>query len=119
VAAALLFAAEPWVAAAFTDVAEVRAQVHRIWLLFALMQPLAGAVFALDGILIGAGDTRYLMWAMVAAAGLFGVFDLAVVAFGWGLTGVWIGLVLFIAARLGTLLPRFRSRRWAVLGAAA
>jgi putative MATE family efflux protein len=119
VAAVLLLATEPWIAAAFTDVPAVRAQVHRIWLLFALMQPLAGAVFALDGILIGAGDTRYLMWAMVAAAAVFGAFDVAVVAFGWGLTGVWIGLVAFIAARLATLLPRFRSRRWAVLGASA
>ena len=31
------------------------------------MQPLNGAVFALDGILIGAGDARYLMWSMLAA----------------------------------------------------
>jgi Na+-driven multidrug efflux pump len=83
------------------------------------MQPLAGAVFALDGILIGAGDTRYIMWAMVAAAAVFAVVDVLVVVFDWGLVGVWIGLVAFVCARLFTLLPRFRSRRWAVLGAAA
>jgi Na+-driven multidrug efflux pump len=117
VAAVALLAAEPWVVAAFTDVPAVRAQVRSIWALFALMQPLAGAVFALDGILIGAGDTRYIMWAMVAAAAVFGAFDVLVVAFDWGLVGVWIGLVTFICARLLTLLPRFRGRRWVVLGA--
>ena len=83
------------------------------------MQPMAGAVFALDGILIGAGDTRYIMWAMVAAAAVFAVVDVAVVAFGWGLSGVWAGLVAFLVARLATLLPRFRGRRWAILGAGA
>jgi putative MATE family efflux protein len=117
--ALVLVAAEPWVAAAFTDDPGVRAQVRSIWLLFALMQPLAGAVFALDGILIGAGDSRYIMWAMVAAAAVFALVDVLVVAFGWGLRGVWIGLVAFVAARLATLLPRFRGRRWAVLGAAS
>ena len=36
------------------------------------MQPANGAVFALDGILIGAGDTRFLMYGMLAAS--LGVF---------------------------------------------
>ena len=35
------------------------------------MMPLNGAVFALDGILIGAGDTRFLMWGMLAAAAVY------------------------------------------------
>ncbi len=38
-----------------------------LWPLFALMQPLNGAVFALDGILIGAGDGPYLAGSMVVA----------------------------------------------------
>ena len=33
--------------------------------------PLNGAVFALDGILIGAGDTRFLMWGMLAASAVY------------------------------------------------
>ena len=40
---------------------------NELWPLFALMQPVAAVVFALDGILIGAGDTRYLAAAMVVA----------------------------------------------------
>ena len=44
------------------------AKADEIWPLFALMMLFNGAVFALDGILIGAGDTRFLMWGMLAAA---------------------------------------------------
>ena len=47
-------------------------RAQEIWPLFALMQPANGAVFALDGILIGAGDTRFLMCRMLAAS--LGVF---------------------------------------------
>ena len=49
----------------------VVAHGHSVWRLLGLMQPIAGAVFALDGILIGAGDTRYLAWAMAAAFAVF------------------------------------------------
>ena len=47
---------------AFTSDERVVDQAHEIWWLFAALMPLNGAVFALDGILIGAGDTRFLMW---------------------------------------------------------
>jgi Na+-driven multidrug efflux pump len=46
-------------------------QTRELWPYFALMQPLGGAVFALDGILIGASDTAYLMWSMLAASAVF------------------------------------------------
>jgi Na+-driven multidrug efflux pump len=93
-----------------------KAQV--LWPLFALMQPAGAVVFALDGILIGAGDARYLAGAMVFA-GLF-VFvpiSLAALHFGWGLAGVWWGLNALMVARLATLGARFASGRWVVLGA--
>jgi len=57
---------------AFTSDPEVIDRAQEIWPLFALMQPANGVVFALDGILIGAGDTRFLMYGMLAAA--VGVF---------------------------------------------
>ena len=53
---------------AFTSDPAVIERAQEIWVLFALMQPANGAVFALDGILIGAGDTRFLMWGMLVAA---------------------------------------------------
>ena len=105
---------------AFSGDARVIDRAHAIWPIFCLMQPANGAVFALDGILIGAGDTRYLKWSMVAAALCFYVpVALFALHFGWGIVGVWCGLVLLIAVRLATLATRFASRRWAVVGASA
>jgi putative MATE family efflux protein len=103
---------------AFTSDADVIDELHKIWPLFALMQPANGAVFALDGILIGAGDTRFLMWGMLASAvGVFVPIALAALAFDWGIVGVWCGLVGLIVARLTTCGWRFRGRRWAIVGA--
>ena len=68
------------------------AKAHEIWPLFALMMPFNGAVFALDGILIGAGDTRFLMWGMLAAAAVYVPDRAARAAARWGIVGVWWGL---------------------------
>ena len=103
---------------AFTGDPAVIDRAQEIWALFALMQPANGAVFALDGILIGAGDTRFLMWAMLAASLLvFVPIALLSLALDWGLVGVWVGLVALIATRLATCWWRFAGRRWAVTGA--
>jgi putative MATE family efflux protein len=103
---------------AFSSDERVIDKAQVLWPLFALMQPAGAVVFALDGILIGAGDARYLAGAMVFA-GLF-VFvpiSLAALHFDWGLAGVWWGLNALMIARLATLGFRFASGRWVVLGA--
>jgi Na+-driven multidrug efflux pump len=93
-------------------------RAQEVWPLFALMQPFAAIVFALDGILIGAGDTRYLAVSMVVAGfGFYVPIALAALHFEWGILGVWCGLIALMAVRLATLGLRFRSRRWAVVGA--
>jgi putative MATE family efflux protein len=103
---------------AFTDDHDVIDRAQEIWPLFALMQPANGAVFALDGILIGAGDTRFLMWSMLAASlGVFAPIALLSLALDWGIVGVWVGLLALIATRLATCSWRFAGRRWAVTGA--
>jgi putative MATE family efflux protein len=104
----------------FTGDDAVIERAQAIWPLFALMQPLAGLVFALDGILIGAGDTRYLMWSMLVA-GVFVYVPIALAAlhFGWGIVGVWWGLIALLVARAIALGARFTSRRWALVGAPA
>jgi putative MATE family efflux protein len=101
---------------AFTSDPAVLHEAKELWPYLALMQPIGGAVFALDGILIGASDTQYLMWSMVAAAALF--LALAIVAYErhWGIVGVWIALDVLMVARLAVLGGRFRGRRWAVVG---
>jgi Na+-driven multidrug efflux pump len=80
------------------------------------MQPIGGAVFALDGILIGASDTRFLMWSMLAASALFIVLASLSLELGWGIVGVWVALDVLIAARLALLGARFAGRRWLVTG---
>jgi len=103
---------------AFTTDGDVIGELRKIWPLFALMQPANGAVFALDGILIGAGDTRFLMWGMLASSlGVFVPVALASLALDLGIVGVWCGLLGLIAARLVTCGWRFRGRRWAIVGA--
>jgi MATE family, multidrug efflux pump len=72
----------------------------------------------LDGVLIGAGDVGFLRNVTIAAAllGFLPAIWLAY-AFSWGLGGVWAGLGLFTFVRFGGMLYRWRSARWAVLGA--
>jgi putative MATE family efflux protein len=93
------------------EVAEILSPT--IFLLLALFQPINGVVFAADGFLIGAHDTRFLMRAMLVGA--LGIFvPIAWISLHWefGLIGVWTGLSLLMAWRLVTNLFRFFSRRW-------
>jgi MATE family, multidrug efflux pump len=105
-----------WLPRAFTSDPAVLDQAAKLWPYFAAMQPLGGAVFALDGILIGAGDTRYLMWSMLLASAVFTAIAALALALDWGVVGVWLGLDVLIATRLALLGARFTRRRWAVVG---
>lgn len=116
---AVLLALGGWVPGLFTDDPAVIAKAEEIWPLFALMMPFNGAVFALDGILIGAGDTRFLMWGMLAAALVYLPIVLLTLDRGWGIEGVWWGLVALIGVRLVTCAGRFAGSRWALTGAPA
>lgn len=101
----------------FTNDAAVLAEIPHAWWLFVAQQPVAGIVFALDGVLLGAGDTAYLRTTTLACA-LGGFFPLIWLSwwFGWGLTGIWIGLTVFLLTRMVAVLWRTWSGRWAVVG---
>jgi len=100
----------------FTDDGSVLDEAALLWPLFALMQPLNGAVFALDGILIGAGDGPFLAGSMIAAFLVCGSLLLAALASDWGIRGVWAALVALIVVRLVLMTARFRRGRWLVTG---
>jgi putative MATE family efflux protein len=102
----------------FTPDVAVLAVVPVAWWFLVGLQPVAGAVFALDGVLLGAGDAAYLRTSTLAAA-LVGFLPLiwASLAFGWGLAGIWSGLALFMLVRLVAVALRTRSGAWAVTGA--
>ena len=102
----------------FSSDPQVREQAMTAWPWFVALQPIGGVVFALDGVLIGAGDVRYLRNLTIVCA--FGGFLPAIwLAYGLelGLGGIWAGLTLFVVLRLAGLLLRMRSGAWAVVGA--
>jgi putative MATE family efflux protein len=109
---AILLAGTDIIPRAFSSDPVVWARAASAWPLFAAMQPVAAVVFALDGILIGAGDTRYLAWAMVVSLILFVPAALAASS----LAGLWVALDVLMLARLVTLAVRFARGRWMVLG---
>lgn len=86
-------------------------------LVAALHQPVAGAVFVLDGVLIGAGDGRYLAAAGVVSLVAFLPLAGLVVRYDAGLVGLWWALTGLMLVRLLTLLHRVRGTAWMVTGA--
>ncbi len=119
----LLAAVAPWVGILFTPDAHVQSVLAvALWVL-AAGQPIAGYVFVLDGVLIGAGDARYLALAgLVNLAAYLPLLAAVALSGGPGAAGLgwlWAAFALgYMAARAVTLGLRARSDRWMVLGAA-
>ena len=88
-----------------------------VLLFVAVMQPINGIVFVLDGLLIGAGDLRFLAVAMLVPAAVFVVLAGAVLALGLGIGWLWTALTVFMLGRMIGLGARWRGNRWAVTGA--
>jgi len=116
-AAVAILAARPVLPDLFTDDAEVAALAGFVLVWVAALQPLNGAVFVLDGLLIGAGDLRFLAAAMPGAAAVFAVAAGGVLAAGAGIGWLWASIGAFMLARLVPLAARWRGGRWAVVGA--
>ena len=117
----LLAVSSPVLGRVFTGDAEVLAILPPALLVLGLSLPLGGLVFVLDGVLMGAGDARYLAWtSMVNLAVYLPALWLltqlapsgaaALVALTAGFT------VVFMLARAVTLGLRARGGRWVRLG---
>jgi Na+-driven multidrug efflux pump len=100
----------------FTDDPRVAALTKDVLWFVALLQPLNAVVFVLDGVLIGAGDLRFLAGAMLGALAVFAPAALAVGAADLPLTALWGALALLMAVRLVAVTARFAGSRWAVVG---
>ncbi|MFD5226140.1 MATE family efflux transporter [Microbacterium sp. NPDC058342] len=106
----------------FTGDAAVAALVQPAFLVLAVAQPVAGVVFVLDGVLMGANDARYL-----ALAGLVNLVPFLPALWIISATGVdgaagllWLAAAFFgvyLLARLATLGWRVRTDRWTTAGA--
>jgi MATE family, multidrug efflux pump len=109
----LALAAAHWgLAPVFTRDHAVRAQALSLLLIVALMQPLNAAVFVLDGVLIGAGDVRYLAGAMASALAIFFPVALVVLHLRAPIEWLWACLGLLMLARLAGVGSRFAGTRW-------
>ena len=113
----LLAAASPFLGPLFTGDEAVRDLLVPVLVVAALAQPVAGVVFVLDGVLIGAGDGRYLARAgLVVLLAYAPVVLLVAVAVG-GLVPTWAAFgAVFMGARLWVLTRRARSDVWMVTG---
>lgn len=107
----------PWLVLPFSTDPAVRANAETVLWFVAALQPIAAAVFVFDGILIGAGDSRYLALAMVVASVLYGTLLAIVVTQGATLAWLWATFTFWMLARWAGLYWRFRTDRWAVIGA--
>ncbi|MBB2990104.1 putative MATE family efflux protein [Mycolicibacterium iranicum] len=101
----------------FTDDDTVLAEIGVPWWFLVAQLPIAGVVFAIDGVLLGAGDATFMRNATLASA-LVGFLPLIwlSLAFGWGLVGIWAGLSTFMVLRLAFVGWRVLSGRWLVPG---
>ena len=94
----------------FTDDPEVRSLLETVLVVAAVAQPVCGVVFALDGVLIGAGDNSYLAWAGVWTLASFVPLALLVLAQDAGLVWLWWAFDVFLVARLVTLVAAVARR---------
>lgn len=113
---AVLLAVRPLLPALFTPAHPVRALLGSVLVVVALQQPINGVVFVLDGVLIGAGDLRYLAAAGVGTALVFLPAAYAVLLGHAGLVALWWALSLFMLARLIALSTRIRGNGWLRVG---
>ncbi|MBR8741405.1 MATE family efflux transporter [Nocardiopsis sp. MG754419] len=117
----LVFLILPWAHLPFTADPRVAALITASLVVVALMQPLSGVTMVLDGVLMGAGDQRYLAWASLWTMLAFLPFALVLPHLAtsqmWGLVGLWVAFSVWILARAITLGLRARGTAWLVTGA--
>ena len=113
----VFIAIRPLLMPIFTPDAAVQTQLSGALLVIGLLQPLAGAVFVLDGVLIGAGDARYLAMAGLLVAALHLPLVWLLDVNGATLRTLWLVYGVFMLGRGLTLLWRVRGGGWIRLGA--
>ncbi|MEO3822971.1 MATE family efflux transporter [Actinomadura sp. B10D3] len=112
-----ILAVRPWLPNLFTSDDDVRNLLLASLLLVAVLQPVAGVVFVLDGILIGAGDGPYLAMTTLLATVVFMPAAIVLYRVDAGLVGLWTAIGLWMLTRMLTLGLRARGDRWMVTGA--
>src|SRR6516164_5657651 len=112
-----LLAVRPLLPGVFAAAPPVAHLLLAVLVIVAVQQPIAGVVFVLDGVLIGAGDQDYLALAGLAAAAVFGIAAAWVEVRDGGLVALWLAYSVWLLARFVTLTLRARGSAWLVPGA--
>jgi putative MATE family efflux protein len=116
----LLAAASPFLGPLFSSDPAVHTLLVPVLVVAALGQPVAGVVFVLDGVLIGAGDGRYLAWAGTVVLVVYAPVVLAAAYLTGELVAVWVAFsAVFMGARFVVLTLRARGDAWLVTGTVA
>jgi putative MATE family efflux protein len=113
----LVVLARPLYVGLFSPDPAVSSLLSRVLLVMGLATPIAGVVFVLDGVLIGAGDGRYLALAGLIALLAYVPAALIVQRTGAGLVWLWVAYGWYVTARMLTLLWRIRGSAWLRTGA--
>jgi len=111
-----VFLARKPLAGLFGDDPEVIALAGELLVAAALLQPLAGAVFGLDGVLIGASDLGFLAVGMVAAGATLASSSVLVVVLGGSAIWLWLGVGIHLVVRATPMLIRLRGNTWLAHG---
>ena len=115
--AVIILVLRPWLPQWYGDDARVATLISSALLVLALLQPMAGVVFALDGVLIGAGDTRWLAWAQVVVLIAFLPAAWLVLAMDGDVADLWWALGWFLLIRAVLVVWRARGSAWLITGA--
>jgi putative MATE family efflux protein len=118
----LLAASSPVLGRVFTSDEEIAGAIGAGVLVIAASLPIGAVVFVLDGILIGAGDGRYLAWTGVINLIVYLPLLVIITSRATDAVGAVVGIQLafcvgYLAARAVTLSLRARGRRWMRVGA--
>ena len=112
-----LLAVRPLLPGVFAAAPPVAHLLLAVLVIVAVQQPIAGVVFVLDGVLIGAGDQDYLALAGLATLVVFGIAAACVHELHGGLVALWLAYSVWLVARFVTLTLRARGSAWLVPGA--
>ncbi|MGL5830378.1 MAG: MATE family efflux transporter, partial [Angustibacter sp.] len=110
--AVLVFASHRVIPLAFTAETLIRQNVSESLIVLAALLPLAGLVFVLDGVLIAAGDGRWLAAASLAHLAAYTPIVVFARMFPLTPSQLWGAFGMFLVFRGATLLHRYRSDRW-------
>lgn len=97
----------------FTEDPAVASAARDLILWVAAIQPLSAIAFTLDGILIGASDTRFLALSMGGSSAIYVAISLVSLDRGWGTAGLAAGATIWLLLRSATTGVRFARGRWA------